>query len=94
MRTPNPSPRLIVLSGMDGVGKSTHATELVDELRKQGHWAMIPDIEVDNLPHATWKGDDAQLHRAVEYLRQRIAQEPPPRPPAPAYPDKSALPEE
>ena len=28
----------------------------------EGH-GVDPDIVVDNLPHATWKGEDAQLRR-------------------------------
>ncbi len=36
MRTAGSRPRLIVFSGMDGTGKSTHARALVDELRLRG----------------------------------------------------------
>ncbi len=36
MRTPLPRPRLIVVSGMDGTGKSTHAKALVEVLRARG----------------------------------------------------------
>jgi tricorn protease len=44
---------------------------------------------VDNLPHATFAGEDAQLDAAVALLKQQIAADPRPVPPAPAYPDKS-----
>jgi tricorn protease len=54
----------------------------------EGH-GVDPDIVVDNLPHATFLGKDAQLEAAIEHLQQRIAEEPRPIPPAPRYPDKS-----
>ena len=50
---------------------------------------MVPDIEVDNLPHATFEGSDAQLEAAIEYLERRIREDPPIVPEAPPYPDKS-----
>ena len=34
---------------------------------------VIPDIVVDNLPHATFLGKDAQLDTALEALRERYA---------------------
>jgi tricorn protease len=54
----------------------------------EGH-GVDPDIVVDNLPHATFEGDDAQLKAAVDHLMRRIKEEPVTVPPAPAYPDKS-----
>jgi len=54
----------------------------------EGH-GVDPDIVVDNLPHATFDGADAQLQAAVDHLLKRIKEEPVPVPPAPAYPDKS-----
>jgi tricorn protease len=53
----------------------------------EGH-GVDPDIEVDNLPHATFTGKDAQLEAAVKHLQQLIAQDPRPVPPAPKHPDK------
>jgi tricorn protease len=47
-----------------------------------------PDIVVDNLPHATYRGADAQLEAAVDYLRKKIAAEPVPEVKAPPRPDK------
>jgi len=44
---------------------------------------------VDNLPHATFLGRDAQLEAALAYLEARIKEDPRPVPGAPAYPDKS-----
>lgn len=41
-------------------------------------YGVKPDIEVDNLPHATFQGEDAQLTRALEVLRQMLAEEPVP----------------
>lgn len=54
----------------------------------EGH-GVDPDIVVDNLPHATFEGKDAQLDKALEILEQEIRQDPRPVPPHPAYPDKS-----
>jgi tricorn protease len=60
----------------------------------QGRWlieghGVEPDIVVDNLPHATFEGKDAQLEAAVAYLQEQIRKDPRPVPPAPPYPDKS-----
>lgn len=59
----------------------------------EGEWlieqvGVIPDIEVVNLPHATFNGEDAQLEAAIEYLERRIAEEPRPVPAPPPYPDR------
>jgi tricorn protease len=54
----------------------------------EGH-GFVPDIEVDNLPHATFKGQDAQLDRAIRHLKELIAKDPRDIPPVPDYPDKS-----
>ena len=54
----------------------------------EGH-GVDPDIVVDNLPHATFEGKDAQLEAAVSHLLDRIAKEPVVLPKAPAFPDKS-----
>lgn len=48
-----------------------------------------PDIVVDNLPHATFNGADAQLDRAIQHLKDKIKADPRPVPQPPAYPDKS-----
>ena len=51
-------------------------------------YGVSPTIEVDNLPHATYLGNDAQLDAAIEYLQQKIKDEPIPEPrprPFPAY---------
>ncbi len=54
----------------------------------EGH-GVEPDIEVDNLPHATFKGEDAQLEAAIEHLKKLIEEDPRETPAPPAYPDKS-----
>ena len=54
----------------------------------EGH-GVEPDIVVDNLPHATFKGRDAQLEAAIEHLQALIAKDSRPTPRPPAYPDKS-----
>ncbi|HXV75009.1 MAG TPA: S41 family peptidase [Candidatus Polarisedimenticolaceae bacterium] len=55
----------------------------------EGH-GVEPDIVVDNLPHATFNGEDAQLDAAIDWLEKRIAEQPVERWSPPAYPDKSA----
>jgi tricorn protease len=58
----------------------------------EGH-GFEPDIVVDNLPHATFNGEDAQLEAAIEHLKKLIESDPRPTPKAPPYPDKSFRPE-
>jgi tricorn protease len=53
----------------------------------EGH-GVDPDIVVDNLPHATFKGEDAQLDAAVKYVLEQIKTKPVPVPPPPPYPIK------
>ena len=54
----------------------------------EGH-GVEPDIVVDNLPHATFRGEDAQLKAAVAYLQKTIQEKPVERPPVPPFPDFS-----
>lgn len=54
----------------------------------EGH-GVDPDMVVDNLPHATFGGEDAQLNAAIKYLQDQIQQQPVPSPTTPTYPDKS-----
>ncbi|PKG76286.1 peptidase S41 [Shewanella sp. GutCb] len=37
---------------------------------------VSPDIEVDNLPYATFTGKDAQLEKAMDYLQQALKKQP------------------
>ncbi len=41
----------------------------------EGH-GVTPDIEVNNLPHATFMGEDAQLDAALKLLQQKMHDEP------------------
>jgi len=50
---------------------------------------VVPDIEVDNLPHATFEGKDAQLEAAIAHLQQLIKEKPVLPPQTPALPNKS-----
>jgi tricorn protease len=57
----------------------------------EGKWlieqhGVDPDIVVENLPHATFNGGDAQLEVAVKELLQQIEKDPRPLPQPPAYP--------
>ena len=54
----------------------------------EGH-GVDPDIVVDNLPHATYEGTDAELQKAIDVLTKEIQEDPRPVPPHPPYPDKS-----
>ncbi len=54
----------------------------------EGH-GVDPDIVVDNLPHATALGKDAQLEAAIQHLQRLIREQPTPVPGPPDYPDKS-----
>ena len=54
----------------------------------EGH-GVDPDMIVDNLPHATFKGEDAQLLAAIKHLQERIKEEPVEVPLPPPYPNKA-----
>ncbi len=46
-----------------------------------GRWVLegrgvSPDIEVDNLPYATFTGNDAQLDKAISYLKGELLKQP------------------
>lgn len=47
---------------------------------------------VDNLPHATFRGEDKQLDAAIAHLKEEIRQKPVTVPPAPKYPNKAFVP--
>jgi len=57
----------------------------------EGH-GVDPDIIVDNLPHATFKGQDAQVDAAIAFLKEQIQNHPVDVPAPPPYPDKSFKP--
>lgn len=59
----------------------------------EGQWliegeGVHPDIEVDNLPHQTFLGKDAQLEAGVKHLQDLIAKDPRPPVPVPPHPKK------
>lgn len=54
----------------------------------EGH-GVDPDMVVDNPPHETFEGKDAQLEAAIQFLTKSVREHPNPVPPPPAYPDKS-----
>ncbi len=63
----------------------------------EGKWliegrGVEPDMVVDDAPHATFEGKDAQLEAAIQYLQQKIREEPIQAPQPPRYPDKSFQP--
>ncbi len=60
----------------------------------EGEWliegtGIEPDIVVDNTPHATFHGRDAQLEAAVKHLQELIVQDPRPVPQPPPRPVKA-----
>lgn len=60
----------------------------------EGKWliegrGVEPDVTVDNLPYETYKGKDAQLEYAINYLKKGIKDNPVPNIKVPDYPDKS-----
>ncbi len=57
----------------------------------EGH-GVDPDIVVDNLPHATFNGQDAQVDAAIAFLKEQIKTHPVDVPAPPPYPDKSFKP--
>ena len=54
----------------------------------EGH-GVDPDIIVDNLPHATFEGEDAQLEAALRFISEQIKEHPQPVPAPPPYPNKA-----
>lgn len=74
------------------VDKGIATAAEVAEYGPEGKWlieghGVDPDIVVDNLPHATFRGEDAQLKAAVEHLQRLIKEKPVPVPPAPPRPN-------
>jgi tricorn protease len=60
----------------------------------EGGWlieqiGVVPDQEVDNLPRATFDGQDAQLDAAIRYLQQKIAEDPRTVPTPPPHPKRA-----
>lgn len=60
----------------------------------EGEWlieqiGVIPDEVVDNLPHATFNGEDAQLDAAIAHLLRKIEEDPRAVPAPPTYPNRA-----
>jgi tricorn protease len=54
----------------------------------EGH-GVEPDVTIDNLPHATFRGEDAQLTAAVRLLKEKLRDRPITLPPVPPFPKKA-----
>jgi tricorn protease len=54
----------------------------------EGH-GVDPDVVVDNLPHESFGGKDAELEAAIAELQREIKEDPRPVPDAPQHPDKA-----
>jgi tricorn protease len=50
---------------------------------------VVPDIEVDNLPHTTFNGQDAQLDAAIKHLTEEMEKDPREVPAPPPFPDRA-----
>ena len=77
----------------NGIARAAEFGVFVNE-GKERMWitegvGVAPDIRVDNLPHATFNGSDAQLDAAIGYLLDKMAKEPMQKPVVPAYPIKA-----
>jgi tricorn protease len=84
----------IWLSGANVLSDGGLARAPMNGVYADGEWlieqiGVIPDIEVDNLPHATFLGGDAQLDAAIKHLQDLIATDPRPVPKPPAYPNRA-----
>ena len=86
-----PAERLVLTGVHDGgIARAPMMGVYADgEWLIEGH-GVEPDIVVDNLPHATFEGGDAQLDAAIDHLLALIAEDPRAVPAPPAYPDKSS----
>jgi tricorn protease len=76
------------------VDRGNARTAMIGVYDDRGNWlieghGVDPDIIVDNLPHSTYKGEDAQLEAAIKYLEELIEKDPRPVPQPLPYPDKS-----
>ncbi len=83
----------------NGIARAAEAGVFVDNgpgSKGERNWitegvGVKPDMEVDNLPHATFKGGDAQLDAAIAYLMDKMGKEPLAAPVMPAFPNKVKL---
>ena len=83
----------------NGIARAAESGVFVDNgpgSKSENAWitegvGVKPDIEVDNLPHATFNGADAQLDAAIAYLMDKMVKEPMKAPVMPAFPVKAKL---
>ncbi len=52
-------------------------------------YGVDPDIVLDNDPHQEYLGNDAQLEKAIEVIKEKVKTEYKPLPPVPEAPDKT-----
>jgi tricorn protease len=74
----------------NGLARAAESGSFVDD-GKERAWitesvGVAPDITVDNLPFATFNGNDKQLETAINYLLDKMTKEPMRKPTAPAFP--------
>lgn len=74
----------------NGIARAAEFGSFVDD-GKERAWitegtGVAPDMEIDNLPFATFNGADTQLDAAIKYLNEKIAKEPVKTPVMPAFP--------
>jgi tricorn protease len=84
----------IWLSGSNVQADNGVATAAETGVYADGKWlieghGVEPDVVVDNLPHESFTGEDAQLKAALKELDAEIKADPRPVPAAPQHPDKS-----
>lgn len=84
----------IWLSGSNVQADNGVATAAETGVYADGKWlieghGVEPDIVVDNLPHDSFSGNDAQLEAGIKELEAEIKADPRPVPPPPPHPDKS-----
>jgi tricorn protease len=53
---------------------------------------VAPDVEVEQTPADVIAGRDPQLEKAIEVVLKQLSDNPPPRPPRPAYPVRARRP--
>ncbi|UTH74401.1 S41 family peptidase [Chromobacterium sp. IIBBL 290-4] len=72
-----------------GIARAARMPQFVVGKNGDKRWVVegrgvTPDIEVDNLPWASFKGQDAQLEAAIRYLQQGLPAQPASNPQPPA----------
>jgi hypothetical protein len=79
--SPLPNPQLADVDRSTGIRTAVElGKRLADRAARRR-----PDIVVDNMPHATFAGGDAQLDPAIKYVQEQIRLHPVPVPAAAKY---------